>query len=75
MSFSLYAHAVVKLLTVEVLHDLLEALVLADLRNNFLDAICTNIRQQVRLVKGTNLLNITPIKVKMTNCEMTRKAK
>ena len=65
-------------LTVQVLDDVVEAFMLSDLSNNLSDGVCESHTCLARF-RGArhqaHVLNTTPIKVKMTNLDMTKKAK
>ena len=65
--------------TIQVIHDLLEALVLPNLINDFLDGIyhgTVSGRNPLETVtRKHRSLKMTPINVKMISCEMTKNAK
>lgn len=66
-----------KVLTVQVVQDFVNVLVLSNLLNDISDAVCiqTISGSGIREVIPRHLLNKTPIKVNITNCEITKNAK
>ncbi len=62
--------------TVQVIHNILEALVLTNLFDDFLDGVyAQHVRQFIPIHCHCDLLKMTPIKVKITSWEITKKAK
>lgn len=64
-------------LTVEVLQDFVQTLVLSDLRNDLFHAVYMRERSEIDMKwhHQQNVLNMTPMRVKTISCEITRNAK
>ena len=61
--------------TVKVVDDILEALVFTNLLNDFAHRVWTVVSEAMTVSDRRDVLNSTPINVKMMSCEMTRNAK